>query len=128
MDKSAQDTMESAYPASAARDNDNEKGSDVVRDNDFSNLAEERRPYARELAAMSSEEYAAFEKKTLWKMDLNIIPWITLLYLISFLDRVNVGAARLVGLMEDLKLTSLMFSNVSMSECFSFGVDKTLES
>lgn len=39
-----------------------------------------------------------------------------LLYLISFLDRVNVGAARLVGLMEDLNLTSAMFSNISMSE------------
>jgi hypothetical protein len=26
---------------------------------------------------MSPEEYRAFEKKTLWKMDLRIIPWIT---------------------------------------------------
>lgn len=94
---------------------DNEKGSDVVQP-DYANLSDDRRPYAQELAAMSREEYAAFEKKMLWKMDLHIIPWITLLYLISFLDRVNVGAARLVGLMEDLKLTSLMFSNISMSE------------
>lgn len=59
---------------------------------------------------MSREEYRAFEKKTLWKMDVRIIPWITsvivftlpeictgvkadeirLLYLISFLDRVYV--------------------------------------
>jgi hypothetical protein len=119
MEKSAQDTMApSSYPASGAMDN--EKASDLARDTDgeidYSNLPEERRPYARELAAMTPAEYAAFEKKTLWKMDLNIIPWITLLYLISFLDRVNVGAARLVGLMEDLKLTSLMFSNISMSE------------
>lgn len=91
---------------------DSEKGKDT-RDVDYSHVPEERREAARQLAAMTPEEYAAFEKKTLWKMDLNIIPWITLLYLISFLDRVNVGAARLVGLMEDLKLTSLMFSNIS---------------
>lgn len=82
---------------------------------DFSSVPEERREAARQLAAMTPEEYAAFEKKTVWKMDVNIIPWITLLYLISFLDRVNVGAARLVGLMEDLRLTPLMFSNISMS-------------
>lgn len=108
-----------------------EKGKDVT---DVSHIPEERREAARQLAAMTPEEYAAYEKKILWKMDLNIIPWITyvfffhvvgrggrltndrLLYLISFLDRVNVGAARLVGLMEDLRLTPLMFSNISMSE------------
>lgn len=32
---------------------------------------------AAELAAMSPEEYAAFEKKLMWKLDLKIIPWIT---------------------------------------------------
>lgn len=71
---------------------------------------------ARELAAMSPEEYAAFEKKVLRKMDWNIIPWITLLYLMSFLDRVNVGAARLVGMLTELQLNSLQYSNISMSE------------
>lgn len=34
----------------------------------------------------------------------------------SFLDRVNVGAAKLVGLTTELKLDSLQYSNVSMSE------------
>lgn len=40
-------------------------------------ISDERREAMRQLAAMTPEEYAAFEKKTLWKMDLNIIPWIT---------------------------------------------------
>lgn len=37
-------------------------------------------------------------------------------YLMSFLDRVNVGTAKLVGLSTQLKLTSLEYSNASMSE------------
>lgn len=74
---------------------------------------------AQQLAAMSPEEYLAFEKKVLKKMDWNIIPWITLLYLMSFLDRVNVGAARLVGMLTDLQLNSLQYSNISMSRFFT---------
>lgn len=32
---------------------------------------------AAEIAAMSPEEYAAYEKKLLWKIDRNLIPWMT---------------------------------------------------
>lgn len=41
-------------------------------------LPGDRQGPAWELSQMSPEEYRAFEKKTLWKMDLRIIPWITL--------------------------------------------------
>ncbi|KAE8374873.1 phosphoglycerate mutase-like protein [Aspergillus bertholletiae] len=44
------------------------------------------------------------EKHLLWKIDLHILPMIVLLYLFSFLDRVNIGNARLYGLEEDLGL------------------------
>lgn len=73
---------------------------------------------AMQLAAMSPQEYIAFEAKVLKKMDWNIIPWITLLYLLSFLDRVNVGAARLVGMLTELQLNSLQYSNISMSKSY----------
>jgi hypothetical protein len=46
---------------------------------------------------MSSEEKADYEKKLLRKLDLRIIPWLTLLYLISFLDRANIGNAKIQG-------------------------------
>ncbi|KAH0270491.1 MFS general substrate transporter, partial [Aureobasidium melanogenum] len=46
------------------------------------------------------------EKKLVRKLDLSIIPPVTLLYLFSFLDRVNIGNARLYGLEEDLNLSS----------------------
>lgn len=81
-----------------------------------SGIPDHHQELAQQLAAMSPEEYLAFEKKVLKKMDWNIIPWITLLYLLSFLDRVNVGAARLVGMLTELQLNSLQYSNISMSK------------
>ncbi|KAA8643409.1 hypothetical protein EYZ11_010114 [Aspergillus tanneri] len=44
------------------------------------------------------------EKHLVWKMDMYILPFVVLLYLFSFLDRVNIGNARLYGLEEDLGL------------------------
>ncbi|KAL7799272.1 major facilitator superfamily domain-containing protein [Trichoderma ceciliae] len=49
------------------------------------------------------------EKKLLRKLDLYIIPLVMALYLFSFLDRVNIGNARLYGLEEDLNLSSEQF-------------------
>ncbi|KAK3720122.1 hypothetical protein LTR37_003945 [Vermiconidia calcicola] len=44
-------------------------------------------------------------KKTLRQMDYRVIPIVTLLYLLSFLDRGNIGNAKVQGMEEDLKLT-----------------------
>lgn len=38
----------------------------------------------------------------------------SLLYLMSFLDRVNIGAAKLYGFMDDLNLTSHQYTIASM--------------
>jgi len=45
------------------------------------------------------------EKKILRKMDLRLIPMLALLYLLSFLDRGNIGNAKIEGLQEDLNMT-----------------------
>ncbi|CAF3715232.1 unnamed protein product, partial [Adineta steineri] len=50
------------------------------------------------------------DKKLLRKLDLHLIPTMTLLYLLSFLDRVNIGQAKLDGLTESLKLTSIQYN------------------
>ncbi|KAI8814248.1 major facilitator superfamily domain-containing protein [Cladochytrium replicatum] len=48
------------------------------------------------------DEKAAFmiseadEKAIVRKMDINIIPWLTVMYFLSFLDRVNIGNARVL--------------------------------
>ncbi|KAI8140340.1 major facilitator superfamily domain-containing protein [Fennellomyces sp. T-0311] len=44
-------------------------------------------------------------KKLMWKVDLRIIPLVALLYLFSYLDRVNIGNAKIAGLMEDVDMT-----------------------
>lgn len=46
------------------------------------------------------------EKKILRKMDMRLIPMLALLYLLSFLDRGNIGNAKIEGLQEDLGMTS----------------------
>lgn len=66
----------------------------------------------------------AQDRKLLWKLDLRLIPWLCLLYLISFLDRTNIGNARLIGLEDSLNITggqynaalSLFFVSYSLSE------------
>ena len=45
------------------------------------------------------------EKKILRKMDLRLIPILAVLYLMSFLDRGNIGNAKIEGLVEDLNMT-----------------------
>ncbi|KAM0250377.1 hypothetical protein ACHAQJ_008654 [Trichoderma viride] len=49
------------------------------------------------------------EKKLVRKLDLYIIPLVMALYLFSFLDRVNIGNARLYGLESDLDLSPKQF-------------------
>lgn len=38
-------------------------------------------------AGCTDEERARIERQLLWKLDLKLIPWLSFLYLISFLDR-----------------------------------------
>lgn len=45
------------------------------------------------------------DRKLLRKIDLNLLPWLCLLYLASFLDRTNIGNAKIAGLQSDLNMT-----------------------
>lgn len=47
----------------------------------------------------------------MWKVDLWLIPWLCLLYLLSFLDRTNIGNARLAGLEPDLGMVGHDYNN-----------------
>ena len=67
-------------------------------------------PYGRD----NPEAHADFShidpKKVLRKMDLRLIPMLALLYLLSFLDRGNIGNARIEGLVDDLKMTGPQYN------------------
>lgn len=51
------------------------------------------------------------------KVDLRIIPWLSFLYLLSFLDRTNIGNARLAGLEADLGMKGHDY-NIALSVFF----------
>lgn len=60
-----------------------------------------------------SNEITTAEKKFIRKMDLLLIPMFGSMYFFSYLDRSNIGNAKLAGLMEDINLTDSQFSTAS---------------
>ncbi|KAH8818678.1 major facilitator superfamily transporter [Flagelloscypha sp. PMI_526] len=84
---------------------------------------------ASSLRALSSPsplgKPSTFDKKAtrrlLRKIDFNLIPFLALLYLLSFLDRTNIGNARLANLEKDLGMKGLNY-NVALSIFFPFYV------
>lgn len=56
-------------------------------------------------------------KAVMWKLDLRIIPFLGLLYLCSFLDRVNIGNAKLAGITSDLNISATDY-NIALSIFF----------
>ena len=54
-------------------------------------------------------------KKVLLKMDLHLIPMLALLYLLSFLDRGNIGNAHIEGLVETLHMTGPQYNWACMA-------------
>lgn len=52
----------------------------------------------------------AAEKRLLRKLDLTIYPILYLIYLLNFLDRVNIGNAKIQGLTQDLGLTGSQYN------------------
>lgn len=59
----------------------------------------------------TDEERCAIDRKLMWKVDLWLIPWLCLLYLLSFLDRTNIGNARLAGMEKDLGMKGHDYNN-----------------
>ncbi|KAJ7091872.1 MFS general substrate transporter [Mycena belliarum] len=62
---------------------------------------------------LSTEE----ERLLWWKVDLRLMPILSLMYLVSFLDRGNIGNARLNGLQDQLNLTGNKY-NIALTMYF----------
>lgn len=57
------------------------------------------------------EEHAlAKDKKLVRKIDYMVMPWICLLYALSFIDRSNISIAKISGMADDLSLTGDRYS------------------
>jgi hypothetical protein len=52
------------------------------------------------------------EKKLVRKLDLYIIPVYLIIYIFSFLDRSNIGNAKVAGMATDLKLKGSEFNGI----------------
>ncbi|KAH9889729.1 MFS general substrate transporter [Xylariomycetidae sp. FL2044] len=63
------------------------------------------------LSGLSAAEEAKLTRRVLWKLDTRILPVLALLFLCSFLDRTNVGNARLYGLEDDLGISDHQYDS-----------------
>jgi hypothetical protein len=58
---------------------------------------------------MSPEEREAVELRLRRKIDLRLMPMIILMYILNYLDRNNIAAAKLAGILTDLHLKGVEF-------------------
>ncbi|KLO13926.1 MFS general substrate transporter [Schizopora paradoxa] len=61
------------------------------------------------MSAVGHDALAIDEKKLMRKIDYRIIPWLSLLYLLSYLDRSTIGNARLYHMEADLHVTDSQY-------------------
>jgi hypothetical protein len=61
------------------------------------------------LCNLTEEETKRLEKKLVRKLDLFILPTIGILYILNYIDRQNLSAAKLQGIMEDLNMNEQQF-------------------
>ncbi|GAD97682.1 MFS transporter [Paecilomyces variotii No. 5] len=61
------------------------------------------------VAGLSPEEREEAEKKLVRKIDFRLLPIVIVMYILNYLDRNNIAAARLAGLEDDLGLTSVQY-------------------
>ena len=72
----------------------------------MANLLEKRNgAEAIELSSTSSSaENSSLERKLLWKLDFHILPLLFLAYIITFIDRANIGNVKIEGMLTDLEM------------------------
>ncbi|CAG8895315.1 unnamed protein product [Penicillium egyptiacum] len=107
-------------PVSQA-DKDNEKyfGSEEVEN--YSNIITIDNIQVLGLTPEDAEFYNSFSvekrKTVLWKVDIRLVPMLAILYLVSHLDRANIGNAKIAGLVEDLGMSGIQY-NIALSLFF----------
>ncbi|KAH8424399.1 uncharacterized protein LDX57_002150 [Aspergillus melleus] len=62
------------------------------------------------LRDLSDEEIKKLNKKVVRKVDLLVLPTIGILYILNYIDRQNLAAAKLQGIMEDLNMDTQQFA------------------
>ncbi|KAG9220505.1 hypothetical protein CCMSSC00406_0003961 [Pleurotus cornucopiae] len=83
--------------------------SEKVKD-DINDTVQEVLPAIKDVEATRVNYDDKERSRILRKMDLRLLPFVSLLYLLSFLDRSNIGNARVAGMAEDLNLVGLKYN------------------
>ncbi|KZT28361.1 MFS general substrate transporter [Neolentinus lepideus HHB14362 ss-1] len=65
-----------------------------------------------DVIASAEEDSQVNIRRLMWKIDVRLVPILAILYLLTFLDRANIGNAVLFDLQQDLKLSSLQYNTV----------------
>ncbi|KAK3329898.1 major facilitator superfamily domain-containing protein [Apodospora peruviana] len=87
---------------------DREKASDEVIDSQDEGMVDSIPPDPD--AHLSAAEKEAVDKALVRRLDLLLMPWLCLLYLLAFLDRTNIGNAKIAGLSKALNLTTKSYN------------------
>ena len=82
----------------------------MLYDKDMADEKVERPSMVEEGQHAELHGQAQLERKVLFKMDVRILPILALLFLCSFIDRTNVGNAKILGLQEDLDITNHQYA------------------
>ena len=61
------------------------------------------------LAALSDAEFASVGRKATVKMDIMIMPCLVIMYIMNYLDRQNIAAAKLADIDKDLRLSDVQY-------------------
>lgn len=76
----------------------------VLEKSVISGVSERKKDSSEEESNSNASVDKAAEKRLVRKCDLHVIPPVTLLFVLSFLDRINIGNARIQGLEKDLNM------------------------
>lgn len=102
--------MSASPVCSSHRENDLKKTSAVVDEEKASGTSTTQHEIDHSLPKINTAE----ENRLVRKIDLHLLPILWILYMMAFLDRVNIGNAKIEGLTTELKMTGNQFNVASM--------------
>ena len=102
--------MSSEKAKAAARASHDNSDVGTPEKTDVVHAGANQNPWAAKFEAQDEAERAADEKRLLRKIDLHLLPFLIIMYLLNFLDRANLAQARQGTLEADLKMTKTDFN------------------
>ncbi|KAG6916240.1 hypothetical protein DXG01_007737 [Tephrocybe rancida] len=77
-----------------------------MEENDQAALAKEEKTAGSDAPEHLTDDFSV-SPSTLFKLDIRLMPVLTMVFLLAYLDRTNIGNARIAGLQKDLKLSNV---------------------